>query len=196
MVCSPGVIARQPGDRGHLRGALVDHVVLLARRDRSAFCFEQSMQGPWAPTIAPGAALTRRRHADRGRAVAEIGDSTGFKGIPSSWPALLGLCLRDHSSGQRRRQGSGHEARGPGTAQNVTREPALAYQQQAPSPPAPRTASQTTTPTRHAHRCPLDTDHPKSAPQEEQHDRDDRQRKQHRVHDRATGDRDDQQNDS
>jgi transposase len=84
---------------------LAHHEVLLARRDRlDGLIAEQSVQGPWAPTIAR---LRCLRGVDTLTAVgliAEIGDITAFK-HPKQLASYLGLVPSEHSSGQRRRQG-------------------------------------------------------------------------------------------
>lgn len=85
---------------------LAHHEVLLARRDRlDRVLLEQSIQGPWAPTVAR---LRCLRGVDTLTAVGligEIGDITAFK-HPKQLASYLGLVPSEQSSGTRRRQGS------------------------------------------------------------------------------------------
>lgn len=85
---------------------LAHHEVLLARRNRlDSLLLEQSTQGPWAPTVAR---LRCLRGVDTLTAVgliAEIGDITAFR-HPNQLASYLGLVPSEHSSGERRRQGS------------------------------------------------------------------------------------------
>jgi transposase len=82
------------------------HEVLLARRDRlDAMIAEQASGGPWAPAVAR---LRCLRGVDTLTAVgliAEIGEITAF-GHPKQLASYLGLVPSEHSSGQRRRQGT------------------------------------------------------------------------------------------
>jgi transposase len=84
---------------------LAHHEVLLARRARlDGLLVEQSVQGPWAPTVAR---LRCLRGVDTLTAIgliAEIGDVTAFK-HPKQLASYLGLVPSEHSSGTRRRQG-------------------------------------------------------------------------------------------
>jgi transposase len=85
---------------------LAHHEVLLARRDRlDRLLLEQSVQGPWAPTVAR---LRCLRGVDTLTAVgllAEIGDISAFK-HPKQLSSYLGLVPSERSLGTTRRQGS------------------------------------------------------------------------------------------
>src|ERR1700712_1490928 len=85
---------------------LAHHEVLLARRDRlDRLIVEQSVQGPWAPTVARLRCLRGVDTLRGGGLGAEIGDITA-SGHPKQLASYLGLVPSEHSSGQRRRQGS------------------------------------------------------------------------------------------
>jgi transposase len=82
------------------------HEVLLARRDRlDRLIAEQATRQPWAPTVAR---LRCLRGVDTLTAVgllAEIGDVAAF-GHPKQLASYLGLVPSEHSTGERRRQGT------------------------------------------------------------------------------------------
>jgi transposase len=85
---------------------LAHHEVLLARRDRlDRLLLEQSVTGPWAPTVAR---LRCLRGVDTLTAIgliAEIGDFSAFS-HPKHLASYLGLVPSEASSGEKRRQGS------------------------------------------------------------------------------------------
>ena len=85
---------------------LAHHEVLLARRDRlDGLLLEQSLHGPWAPTVAR---LRCLRGVDTLTAIgliAEIGDFSAFS-HPKYLASYLGLVPCEASSGEKRRQGS------------------------------------------------------------------------------------------
>ena len=71
---------------------LAHHEVLLARRDRlDRLIVEQSLQGPWAPTVGRLRCLRGVDTLTAVGLVAEIGDVSAFN-IPSSWPATSAWC--------------------------------------------------------------------------------------------------------
>jgi transposase len=85
---------------------LAHHEVLLARRDRlDGLLAEQSVRGPWAPTVARLRCLRGVDTLTAVGLVAEIGDITAF-GHPKQLASYLGLVPSERSSGERRRQGS------------------------------------------------------------------------------------------
>ena len=85
---------------------LAHHEVLLARRDRlDNLLLEQSVQGPWAPTVARLRCLRGVDTLTAVGLVAEIGDITAFK-HPKQLASYLGLVPSERSSGERRRQGA------------------------------------------------------------------------------------------
>lgn len=85
---------------------LAHHEVLLARRDRlDSLLLEQSVKGPWAPTVARLRCLRGVDTLTAVGLVAEIGDITAFK-HPKQLASYLGLVPSERSSGERRRQGS------------------------------------------------------------------------------------------
>jgi len=90
---------------------LAHHEVLLARRKRlDALILEQSVQGPWAPSVAR---LRCLRGIDTLSAVgllAEVGDFGAFS-HPKQLASYLGLVPSEHSSGEKRRQGSIYQSR-------------------------------------------------------------------------------------
>jgi transposase len=85
---------------------LAHHEVLLARRERlDALILEQSVRGPWAPSVAR---LRCLRGVDTLTAVgliAEIGEIGAFS-HPKALASYLGLVPSEQSSGSKRRQGS------------------------------------------------------------------------------------------
>jgi transposase len=85
---------------------LAHHEVLLARRDRlDRLIVEQSLQGPWAPTVARLRCLRGVDTLTAVGLVAEIADITAFK-HPKQLASYLGLVPSEQSSGTKRRQGS------------------------------------------------------------------------------------------
>jgi transposase len=85
---------------------LAHHEVLLARRDRlDRLLLEQSVQGPWAPTVARLRCLRGVNTLTAVGLIAEIGDITAFR-HPKQLASYLGLVPSERSSGERRRQGS------------------------------------------------------------------------------------------
>jgi transposase len=85
---------------------LAHHEVLLARRDRlDGLLAEQSLQGPWAPTVARLRCLRGVDTLTAVGLVAEIGDITAFE-HPKRLASYLGIVPSEKSSGTRRRQGS------------------------------------------------------------------------------------------
>jgi transposase len=85
---------------------LAHHDVLLARRDRlDKLLLEQSLQGPWAPTVARLRCLRGVDTLTAMGLVAEIGDFSAFA-HPKQLASFLGLVPSEASSGERRRQGS------------------------------------------------------------------------------------------
>jgi transposase len=84
---------------------LAHHEVLRARRDRlDGLIAEQSIQGPWAPTVARLRCLRGVDTLTAVGLVAEIGDIAAFK-HPKQLASYLGLVPSEQSSGERRRQG-------------------------------------------------------------------------------------------
>lgn len=84
---------------------LAHHEVLLARRDRlDRLIVEQSLQGPWGPTVARLRCLRGIDTLTAVGLVAEIGDITAFE-HPRRLASYLGLVPSERSSGERRRQG-------------------------------------------------------------------------------------------
>lgn len=82
------------------------HEVLLARRDRlDRLIAEQAQLGPWAPTVARLRCLRGIDTLTAVGLVAEIGDFTAFE-HPKQLASFLGLVPSEHSSGEKRRQGS------------------------------------------------------------------------------------------
>ena len=85
---------------------LAHHEVLLARRDRlDNLLREQSVRGPWAPTVGRLRCLRGVDTLTAVGLVAEIGDITAFE-HPKQLASYLGLVPSERSSGKRRRQGS------------------------------------------------------------------------------------------
>ena len=85
---------------------LAHHEVLLARRDRlDVLIAEQSVQGPWAPTVARLRCLRGVDTLTAVGLVAEIGDIAAF-GHPKQLASYLGLVPSERSTGDKRRQGS------------------------------------------------------------------------------------------
>lgn len=85
---------------------LAHHEVLLARRDRlDTLIAEQSLLGPWAPTVGRLRCLRGIDTLTAVGLVAEIGDINAFA-HPKQLAAYLGLVPSEQSSGERRRQGS------------------------------------------------------------------------------------------
>ena len=85
---------------------LAHHEVLLARRDRlDALIAEESVKGPWAPTVARLRCLRGIDTLSAVGLVAEIGDSTAFA-HPRQLASYLGLVPSERSSGTKRTQGS------------------------------------------------------------------------------------------
>lgn len=85
---------------------LAHHEVLLARRGRlDALIAEQSLEGPWAPTVARLRCLRGIDSLTAVGLVAEIGDIGAFS-HPKQLASYLGLVPSEHSSGMKRRQGS------------------------------------------------------------------------------------------
>ena len=85
---------------------LAHHEVLLARRDRlEVLIAQQSVQGPWAPTVARLRCLRGIDTLTAVGLVAEIGDITAFP-HPTQLASYLGLVPSEHSSGMTRSQGS------------------------------------------------------------------------------------------
>ena len=85
---------------------LAHHEVLLARRDRlDELIAEQSLQGPWAPTVARLRCLRGVDTLTAVGLVAEIGDIGAFE-HPKRLASYLGIVPSENSSGTRRRQGS------------------------------------------------------------------------------------------
>jgi transposase len=85
---------------------LAHHEVLLSRRDRlDALIAEQSLKGPWAPTVARLRCLRGIDTLSAVGLIAEIGDIHAFS-HPRRLASYLGLVPSEHSSGTHRRQGS------------------------------------------------------------------------------------------
>ena len=85
---------------------LAHHEVLLARRDRlDSLIAEESVKGPWAPTVARLRCLRGIETLTAVGLVAEIGDITAFS-HPRQLASYLGLVPSEHSSGMKRSQGS------------------------------------------------------------------------------------------
>ncbi|MEX1140723.1 MAG: IS110 family transposase [Thermoleophilaceae bacterium] len=85
---------------------LAHHQVLLSRRDRlDRLIAEQAVAGPWAPTVARLRCLRGIDTLTAVGLVGEIGDITAFA-HPKQLASYLGLVPSEHSSGERRRQGS------------------------------------------------------------------------------------------
>lgn len=85
---------------------LAHHEVLLARRERlDQLILEQSIQGPWAATVARLRCLRGIDTLTAVGVVAEIGDITAFS-HPKQLASYLGLVPSEHSSGTKRRQGA------------------------------------------------------------------------------------------
>ncbi len=85
---------------------LAHHEVLLARRDRlDALIVEESVKGPWAPTVARLRCLRGVETLTAVGLVAEIGDITAFA-HPKQLASYLGLVPSERSSGEKRTQGS------------------------------------------------------------------------------------------
>lgn len=85
---------------------LAHHEVLLARRERlDQLIAEQSVQGPWAPTVARLRCLRGIDTLSAVGLVAEIGEISAFS-HPKQLASYLGLVPSERSSGERRRQGS------------------------------------------------------------------------------------------
>lgn len=85
---------------------LAHHQVLLARRDRlDRLIAEQAVEGPWTPTVGRLRCLRGIDTLTAVGLVAEIGDITAFA-HPKQLASYLGLVPSEHSSGERRRQGS------------------------------------------------------------------------------------------
>jgi transposase len=108
---------------------LAHHEVLLARRERlDALIAEQSLQGPWAPSVAR---LRCLRGVDTLTAVgliAEIGEIGAFS-HPKQLTSYLGLVPSEQSSGSKRRQGSITRA-GSAHARRLLVEAAWHYRRQ------------------------------------------------------------------
>ncbi|MGH2831674.1 MAG: transposase, partial [Solirubrobacteraceae bacterium] len=84
---------------------LAHHEVLLARRERlDTLILEQSVQGPWAATVARLRCLRGVDTLTAVGLVAEIGDISAFA-HPKQLASYLGLVPSEHSSGNKRRQG-------------------------------------------------------------------------------------------
>jgi transposase len=108
---------------------LAHHEVLLARRDRlDGLIAEQSIQGPWAPTVARLRCLRGVDTLTAVGLVAEIGDITAFS-HPKQLASYLGLVPSEHSSGDRRSQGSITKA-GSSHARRLLVEAAWHYRRQ------------------------------------------------------------------
>ena len=108
---------------------LAHHEVLLARRDRlDALIAEQSIQGPWAPTVARLRCLRGVDTLTAVGLVAEIGDIT-VSSHPKQLASYLGLVPSEHSSGDRRSQGSITKA-GSSHARRLLVEAAWHYRRQ------------------------------------------------------------------
>jgi transposase len=108
---------------------LAHHEVLLARRDRlDVLITEQSVQGPWAPTLARLRCLRGIDTLTAVGLVAEIGDITAFA-HPKQLASYLGLVPSEHSSGDRRSQGSITKA-GSSHARRLLVEAAWHYRRQ------------------------------------------------------------------
>jgi transposase len=85
---------------------LAHHEVLLARRERlDQLIAEQSVQGPWAPTVARLRCLRGIDTLSAVGLVAEIGQISAFS-HPKQLASYLGLVPSERSSGETRRQGS------------------------------------------------------------------------------------------
>jgi transposase len=85
---------------------LAYHEVLLARRDRlDTLIVEESVKGPWAPTLARLRCLRGIDTLSAVGLVAEIGEITAFA-HPKQLASYLGLVPSEHSSGDRRTRGS------------------------------------------------------------------------------------------
>jgi transposase len=85
---------------------LAHHEVLLARRERlDALIVEQSVQGPWASSVARLRCLRGVDTLTAVGLVAEIGEITAFS-HPKQLASYLGLVPSEQSSGTKRRQGS------------------------------------------------------------------------------------------
>jgi transposase len=85
---------------------LAHHEVLLARRDRlDVLIAKESVKGPWAPTVSRLRCLRGIDTLSAVGLVAEIGDITAFP-HPKQLASYLGLVPSEHSSGDRRSQGS------------------------------------------------------------------------------------------
>jgi transposase len=108
---------------------LAHHEVLLARRDRlDVLIAEQSVQGPWAPTVARLRCLRGIDTLTAVGLVAEIGDITAFA-HPKQLASYLGLVPSEFSSGDRRSQGSITKA-GSSHARRLLVEAAWHYRRQ------------------------------------------------------------------
>jgi transposase len=85
---------------------LAHHEVLLARRKRlDALIAEESVKGPWAPTVARLRCLRGIDTLTAVGLIAEIGDITAFP-HPKQLASYLGLVPSERSSGIKRSQGS------------------------------------------------------------------------------------------
>ena len=85
---------------------LAHHEVLLARRERlDTLILEQSVQGPWAATVARLRCLRGVDTLTAVGLVAEIGDISAVA-HPKQLASYLGLVPSEHSSGNKRRQGA------------------------------------------------------------------------------------------
>lgn len=80
--------------------------MLLARRDRlDTLIVEESVKGPWAPTVARLRCLRGIDTLSAVGLIAEIGEITAFA-HPKQLASYLGLVPSEHSSGDRRTRGS------------------------------------------------------------------------------------------
>jgi transposase len=108
---------------------LAHHEVLLARRGRlDALIAEQSLEGPWAPTVARLRCLRGIDTLTAVGLVGEIGDIGAFS-HPKQLTSYLGLVPSEHSSGMKRRQGPITKA-GSSHARRLLVEAAWHYRRQ------------------------------------------------------------------
>lgn len=92
---------------------LACHEVLLARRQRlDQLIAQRAVDGPWAPTVARLRCLRGVETLTAVGLVAEIGDFHAFD-HPKQLASFLGVVPSEHSSGDKRRQGSITKAGSP-----------------------------------------------------------------------------------
>lgn len=108
---------------------LAHHEVLLARRERlDGLIAEQAIGGAWAPTVARLRCLRGVETLTAVGLIAEIGDFGSFS-HPKQLASYLGLVPSEHSSGEKRRQGSITKA-GSAHARRLLVEAAWHYRRQ------------------------------------------------------------------